>query len=76
MEITQQVRNYAARLNDKEVSDPLGLTPARDAGPMVSDPKGLTPAQGMAQMSARFRDMGGQVYVDADKAKAASKARG
>ena len=39
MKITQDVRDYAASLNDKE--------------------------QGMAQMSERFREMGGEVYVDA-----------
>src|SRR5262249_16364980 len=38
MKITQDVRDYAAALNDKE--------------------------QGMAQMSKKFLDMGGQVYVD------------
>jgi hypothetical protein len=31
---------------------------------------------GMAEMSQKFRDMGGQVYVDADKAKGANKALG
>jgi hypothetical protein len=30
----------------------------------------------MAEMSAKFRDMGGEVYVDAEKAKAANKALG
>jgi phosphomethylpyrimidine synthase len=39
MKITQDVRDYAATLNDKE--------------------------QGMAQMSERFRQLGGEVYVDA-----------
>jgi phosphomethylpyrimidine synthase len=38
MEITQQVRDYAAKLAAKE--------------------------QGMAEMSAKFRDMGGEVYVE------------
>jgi phosphomethylpyrimidine synthase len=31
---------------------------------------------GMAEMSARFREMGGEVYVDADKVKEANKALG
>jgi len=48
MKITQDVRDFAARLNDKE--------------------------QGMAEMSKKFRDMGGQVYVDAEEAKAANEA--
>ncbi|MCL4765752.1 MAG: phosphomethylpyrimidine synthase ThiC [Hyphomicrobiaceae bacterium] len=31
---------------------------------------------GMAEMSAKFRELGGEVYVDADKAKAANRALG
>ena len=30
----------------------------------------------MAEMSAKFRDMGGQVYVDADKVKRSNEALG
>jgi hypothetical protein len=30
----------------------------------------------MAQMSKKFRDMGGQVYVDADKVKKSNEALG
>jgi phosphomethylpyrimidine synthase len=48
MKITQDVRDYAATLNDKEV--------------------------GMAQMSEKFRELGEQVYIDADKVKASNKA--
>src|SRR6267154_1892960 len=48
MKITQDVRDYAATLNDKE--------------------------QGMAQMSQKFRDMGAEVYVDAEKVKESNKA--
>ncbi len=48
MEITREVRDYAAKLAEKEA--------------------------GMAEMSAKFREMGGEVYVDADKVKAANKA--
>jgi len=44
MEITQQVRDYAAKLNEKEA--------------------------GMAEMSAKFNEMGGKVYVEADKVEA------
>ncbi len=44
MKITQDVRDYAATLNDKE--------------------------QGMAQMAAKFQEMGNQVYIDADKVEA------
>jgi phosphomethylpyrimidine synthase len=47
MKITQDVRDYAATLNDQQ--------------------------QGMAQMSQKFRDMGEQVYVDAEKVKESNK---
>ena len=47
MKITQDVRDYAASLNDKE--------------------------QGMAQMSEKFREMGGEVYVDAEAVKESNK---
>jgi len=48
MKITQDVRDYAATLNDKE--------------------------QGMAQMSEKFRQMGGELYVNADAVKESNKA--
>jgi phosphomethylpyrimidine synthase len=48
MKITQDVRDYAAALNDKE--------------------------QGMAQMSKKFLDMGGQVYVDKAEVEDSNKA--
>jgi phosphomethylpyrimidine synthase len=41
MKITQDVRDYAATLNDKQV--------------------------GMAEMSVKFKEMGSQIYVEADK---------
>ena len=48
MKITQDVRDYAAKLNDKE--------------------------QGMVEMSVKFREMGSELYLDADKVKDANKA--
>jgi phosphomethylpyrimidine synthase len=48
MKITQDVRDYAATLNDKE--------------------------QGMAQMSEKFRQLGGEVYVDAAAVRESNKA--
>jgi phosphomethylpyrimidine synthase len=48
MKITQDVRDYAATLNDKE--------------------------QGMAQMSEKFRQLGNEVYVDAEAVKESNKA--
>jgi phosphomethylpyrimidine synthase len=47
MKITQDVRDYAAKLNDKEA--------------------------GMAQMSEKFKAMGDQVYVEAEKVKESNR---
>jgi phosphomethylpyrimidine synthase len=63
MKITQDVRDYAAKMNVPVGSDPPGLTPSEAQA-------------GMAEMSARFRELGSEVYVDADKVKAANKALG
>ena len=51
MEITREVRDYAAKLNDKE------MLSSREA---VEQAK----KQGMAEMSEKFRAMGAQVYVE------------
>jgi phosphomethylpyrimidine synthase len=51
MEITQQVRDYAAKLAEKE---PLSSSEA------VEQAK----ERGMAEMSAKFREMGAEVYVE------------
>jgi phosphomethylpyrimidine synthase len=48
MKITQDVRDYAATLNDQKV--------------------------GMEQMSAKFTEMGSEVYLDADKVKESNRA--
>ncbi len=53
MEITQQVRDYAAKLNE---------TPEMAA------------EAGMAAMSGRFREMGSEVYVEAERVKESNKA--
>jgi phosphomethylpyrimidine synthase len=47
MKITQDVRDYAATLNDKEA--------------------------GMAEMSEKFRRMGSEVYLDAEKVKESNR---
>ena len=61
MKITQDVRDYAARQNEAMVE-------------LVEETTQIDPQAGMAQMSARFREMGGEVYVDADKVKASNRA--
>jgi phosphomethylpyrimidine synthase len=59
MKITAEVREYAARLNE--------AVPDAAAAP-GADPAGSSPQAGMDEMSRRFRDMGGEVYVEASKA--------
>ena len=58
MKITQDVRDYAATLND----------PA-SVGMSVSG----TIEDGMATMSKKFKEMGGQVYLDAEKVKESNR---
>ncbi len=62
MKITQDVRDYAATLND----------PERRA---VAGADGITAEEGMAQMSEKFRAMGGKVYVETTEAVKASNAK-
>ena len=63
MKITQDVRDYAAKLNEAGVE----LAEADDADRSEA---------GMDQMSAKFREMGGQVYVDAERVKKSNEALG
>jgi phosphomethylpyrimidine synthase len=59
MKITQDVRDYAATLNDPN-----------SVGMSIQG----TIEDGMAQMSAKFKEMGSSVYLDADKVKESNKA--
>jgi phosphomethylpyrimidine synthase len=59
MKITQDVRDYAATLNDPALA--------------ATSPEAVAKA-GMAQMSDKFNAMGQQVYVDAEKVKESNKA--
>ncbi len=59
MKITQDVRDYAARINEAAVE-------------VAEETTQIDPESGMQEMSAKFREMGGALYVDADKANAAS----
>jgi phosphomethylpyrimidine synthase len=61
MKITQDVRDYAATLND----------PDKRA---VAGGAALTAEEGMAQMSEKFRQMGSEVYVAAEAVKESNKA--
>jgi phosphomethylpyrimidine synthase len=78
MEITQQVRDYAAKLNERDVElaeETTQIDPdangTREAG--MADP---AREAGMREMSKRFRELGSEVYVDADKVKKANEALG
>ena len=64
MKITQDVRDYAATLNDREQK---GFGAEGDQIPSSEVEKG------MAQMSAKFKEMGSNVYLDADKVKESNK---
>jgi phosphomethylpyrimidine synthase len=58
MKITQDVRDYAATLNDPAS---VGMSMSG----VIED--------GMAQMSQKFKEMGGQVYLDAEKVKESNR---
>jgi phosphomethylpyrimidine synthase len=62
MKITQDVRDYAATLNE-----PAGAGGTPNGG-------ALTAEQGMAQMAEKFRQMGGDVYVEAEKVRESNRA--
>jgi phosphomethylpyrimidine synthase len=66
MKITQDVRDYAATLNDP---DSVGLSIAGS----LEDGLPAEAKAGMAQMSAKFKEMGSNVYLDAEKVKASNR---
>jgi phosphomethylpyrimidine synthase len=69
MKITQDVRDYAASLGDNEKA---ALYPhPEEARRAVSKDEA---ERGMAEMSKKFRELGGEVYVDADAVKESNKA--
>jgi phosphomethylpyrimidine synthase len=77
MKITQDVRDYAATLNDPQkraIAGEQGMV-GQEAGSAA----GATGTQkdieaGMASMSKKFLDLGANVYVDAEKVKDSNKA--
>jgi phosphomethylpyrimidine synthase len=68
MKITQDVRDYAATLND-----PMGV--GMSVSGVIEDglPAEAIAKAGMAQMSAKFKEMGGQVYLDAERVKESNR---
>jgi phosphomethylpyrimidine synthase len=65
MKITQDVRDYAATLNDPDKRAVAGGGVGMAMSGVIED--------GMATMSQKFKDMGGQVYLDAEKVKESNK---
>ena len=55
MEITREVRDYASRLNEREVERDVEL---------AEETTQVDPEAGMRAMSEKFRDLGSKVYVD------------
>jgi phosphomethylpyrimidine synthase len=67
MKITQDVRDYAATLNDPT----FGRHPEEARSAVSKDAVSKDEAeQGMREMSKKFLDLGAEVYVEADKAAA------
>ena len=62
------MRDYAAKLNE------AGVELAEETTQIDPDANGRE--AGMAQMSKRFREMGGEVYVDAERVKKSNEALG
>src|SRR5947209_8453667 len=65
MKITQDVRDYAATLNDPDKRAVAGGSVGVSMSGVIED--------GMATMSAKFKEMGGQVYLDAEKVKESNR---
>jgi phosphomethylpyrimidine synthase len=82
MKITQDVRDYAATLNDPAsvglnisgtIEDGMATGPSphpEEARSAVSKDEA---EKGMAKMSAKFKEMGSSVYLDAEKVKASNR---
>ena len=59
MKITRDVRDHTATLNDPDKRAVAGGAVGLSVSSEIQD--------GMAEMSAKFKKMGGQVYLDAEK---------
>ncbi|HRO01629.1 MAG TPA: phosphomethylpyrimidine synthase ThiC, partial [Nitrobacter sp.] len=79
MKITQDVRDYAATLGDNEKAALYPETAQNSPPPFGGEGSGvggLSPddaERGMAQMSAKFKEMGSSVYLDAEKVKESNR---
>ena len=78
MKITQDVRDYAATLNDPasvgmSVSGTIEDGLPSDQSAEASAKAEALAKEGMAKMSEKFKEMGGQVYLDAEKVKESNR---
>jgi phosphomethylpyrimidine synthase len=73
MKITQDVRDYAASLGDNEKAALYPVAAKHQANGAAGATEPSYRDKGMAEMSKRFNDMGGEVYVEADKVKESNK---
>ena len=86
MKITQDVRDYARQQNERvgealaEIQEEVGaIDPQAGAASVLALERQMgmddaARAKGMDEMSARFKEMGGQLYLDADKVAASGLA--
>jgi phosphomethylpyrimidine synthase len=70
MKITQDVRDYAESLTDNEKAK---LYPDLSAEALA---KAEAAKQGMKEMSEKFKAMGNEVYVEAEKVKESNRSLG
>jgi phosphomethylpyrimidine synthase len=64
MKITQEVRDFAASQAAKSAQDQSGAGSEANVGSEASGE--ISPEEGMAKMSQRFHDEGGEIYVPAE----------
>jgi phosphomethylpyrimidine synthase len=65
MKITQDVRDYAAKQNARV---------GEGIADLAAEVGRIDPEAGMEAMSAKFKELGGELYIEAETAEAASKA--
>jgi phosphomethylpyrimidine synthase len=75
MKITQDVRDYAATLNDPDKRAVAGGGVGMSMTGVLEDglPAEALAKAGMATMSAKFKEMGSSVYLDAEKVKQSNR---
>ncbi len=65
MKITQDVRDYAAKQNARV---------GEGIADLAAEVGRIDPEAGMEEMSAKFKELGGELYIEAETAQAAAKA--